>query len=150
MIKPTLKNSGVALKLQRSFTVPQIASFPMSPPGKNSGSTTNESVVNARLSPFMTNKAESPRHSEFHFQIPEKQSFINSLLRFPPLPWLNKICPLFIVCIYKSLTRSFCRNHTSAHRIIRGTYFPDSLQSVGSFSPSGFHHKYTFCFLGFR
>ena len=34
--------------MARSLTVPCTASEPMSPPGKNSGFTTNESVVNAR------------------------------------------------------------------------------------------------------
>ena len=47
MMKPALRNSGRAPPIARSFTVPCTASEPMSPPGKNSGCTTKESVVNA-------------------------------------------------------------------------------------------------------
>ena len=41
------RNSGRAPPTARSFTVPWTASRPMSPPGKKSGRTTNESVVKA-------------------------------------------------------------------------------------------------------
>jgi hypothetical protein len=44
-MKPDVKYKGRAPLIARSFTVPFIASLPMSPPGKNIGETTNESVV---------------------------------------------------------------------------------------------------------
>ena len=44
---PALSQSGSAPATARSLTVPLTASSPMSPPGKKSGLTTNESVVNA-------------------------------------------------------------------------------------------------------
>ena len=40
-----VRYSGVAPPTARSLTVPWTASLPMSPPGKKSGRTTNESVV---------------------------------------------------------------------------------------------------------
>ena len=52
MMNAALRNSGVAPPMARSFTVPWTASEPISPPGKNSGFTTNESVVKARRTPF--------------------------------------------------------------------------------------------------
>lgn len=51
-MKAMLRHSGCAPPIARSFTVPFTASEPMSPPGKNSGFTTNESVVKARREPF--------------------------------------------------------------------------------------------------
>ena len=47
MMKAAERNKGSAPLIARSFTVPLTASSPMLPPGKNSGVTTNESVVNA-------------------------------------------------------------------------------------------------------
>ena len=44
-IIPQDKYLGIAPETARSFTVPHTESFPMSPPGKNKGLTTNESVV---------------------------------------------------------------------------------------------------------
>ena len=46
-MNPADRNAGRAPHIARSFTVPLTARSPMSPPGKNSGETTNESVVNA-------------------------------------------------------------------------------------------------------
>ncbi len=51
-MKAAERNSGSAPPTARSFTVPQTASRPMSPPGKKSGRTTNESVVNATRGAF--------------------------------------------------------------------------------------------------
>ena len=51
-MKAADKNSGVAPPTARSLTVPCTASLPMSPPGKKSGRTTNESVVNAMRWPL--------------------------------------------------------------------------------------------------
>ncbi len=47
--KPADRRSGRAPAIARSFTVPFTASSPISPPGKKSGLTTYESVVNAEL-----------------------------------------------------------------------------------------------------
>ncbi len=52
-IKPALRYSGLAPHMARSLIVPFTARLPMSPPGKNSGRTTYESVVKARV-PFST------------------------------------------------------------------------------------------------
>ncbi len=52
MMKAALKNNGVAPPIAKSFTVPCTASEPMSPPGKNSGFTTKESVEMAKRWPF--------------------------------------------------------------------------------------------------
>ena len=46
-IMPQDRYLGIAPETARSFTVPHTESFPMSPPGKNKGLTTNESVVYA-------------------------------------------------------------------------------------------------------
>ncbi len=45
-------HSGLAPMTARSLTVPCTARCPIEPPGKRSGFTTNESVVNARRSPL--------------------------------------------------------------------------------------------------
>ena len=45
--------------MARSLTVPYTASLPMSPPGKNSGLTTNESVVKAIRWPLISSTALS-------------------------------------------------------------------------------------------
>jgi hypothetical protein len=47
IIKPKLKYRGTAPHIAKSLTVPLTASEPMSPPGKNNGETTKESVVKA-------------------------------------------------------------------------------------------------------
>ena len=48
-MKLALRNFGSAPETARSFTVPFTASSPIDPPGKNSGCTTNESVLIAML-----------------------------------------------------------------------------------------------------
>jgi hypothetical protein len=50
-MKPALSQRGRAPHMARSLTVPHTASRPMSPPGKKSGLTTWESVVNASRAP---------------------------------------------------------------------------------------------------
>ena len=47
-MKLALRNFGSAPETARSLTVPFTASSPIDPPGKNSGCTTNESVLSAR------------------------------------------------------------------------------------------------------
>ena len=47
-MKPAVRYFGVAPIIATSLTVPHTASLPMSPPGKNSGHTTCESVLMAR------------------------------------------------------------------------------------------------------
>ena len=52
IIKPTLSTFGSAPAMAKSLTVPLTANSPMFPPGKKTGCTTKESVLNAkRLSP---------------------------------------------------------------------------------------------------
>ncbi|MPN25756.1 hypothetical protein SDC9_173171 [bioreactor metagenome] len=50
IIKLKLIYFGIEKEVTRSFTVPEMQSLPISPPGKNSGFTTKESVVKAILS----------------------------------------------------------------------------------------------------
>ena len=49
---PPTATPGSAPCTARSFTVPCTARWPIEPPGKRSGCTTNESVLNARRSPL--------------------------------------------------------------------------------------------------
>src|SRR5664280_2625974 len=58
-MRPAESASGCAPHIARSFTVPCTASEPMSPPGKKSGLTTNESVENARRAPPTSKTAPS-------------------------------------------------------------------------------------------
>jgi hypothetical protein len=53
MIIASVRYIGLAPDTARSLTVPATATFPMSPLPKNSGSTTNESVVTA-MRPVVT------------------------------------------------------------------------------------------------
>ena len=55
-----LRYLGVPPHMARSFTVPQTASFPMSPPGKKRGLTTKLSVEKTR-GPEQSSTAPSPR-----------------------------------------------------------------------------------------
>jgi hypothetical protein len=59
-MKPAVMQSGSAPPTAGSLTVPFTANSPMSPPGKNSGETTYESVVTARVAPATSNGAWSP------------------------------------------------------------------------------------------
>ena len=63
-MKLALRNFGSAPETARSFTVPFTASSPIDPPGKNSGCTTNESVLSASRAPAASSTAASPRFSE--------------------------------------------------------------------------------------
>ena len=74
--------------MARSFTVPFTARVPMSPPGKNSGFTTKESVVKASLQPFTSTIAwSSNRFSTGFWKAGRKISRSISPLILPPLPW---------------------------------------------------------------
>ena len=56
MMNAAVRNSGRAPLIARSFTVPLTASRPMSPPGKNNGVTTKESVVSATRSSYIEHR----------------------------------------------------------------------------------------------
>ena len=87
MMNAALRNSGVAPPIAKSFTVPWTASEPISPPGKNSGFTTNESVVMASRWPLTFTIAWSSRRASTGFcNACRKTSRINSALSLPPLP----------------------------------------------------------------
>ena len=58
-MKAAERHTGTAPLMARSLTVPFTASSPMLPPGKNSGVTTKESVVNATREPFTSTTAWS-------------------------------------------------------------------------------------------
>src|SRR5215471_863076 len=84
----TLIHSGRAAPIARSLIVPCTARDPMSPPLKNSGFTTNESVVIASRIPFSETTAWSSMRSSTGFPSAGKNtSCNNSALSFPPLPW---------------------------------------------------------------
>ena len=51
MTNATESQRGTAPQTARSFAVPWTARWPIDPPGKRSGETTNESVLNASRSP---------------------------------------------------------------------------------------------------
>jgi hypothetical protein len=69
-----------------------MANFPISAPGKNRGSTTNESVVKARFSEDMVHNAESLSLLRISLsKARKKRSLIRRRLWVPPLPWLIKI-----------------------------------------------------------
>ena len=76
-MNPTLKKRGLAPHIARSLTVPHTAIFPMSPPGKNTGFTTKESVVKAIRPPGIPTTAESSARIRISFpRYLKKISFI--------------------------------------------------------------------------
>ena len=82
---------GRAAAVSRSFTVPATANRPMSPPGKNRGSTTKESVVKAsRWEPNRTVALSSPTRSGSPYRA-RKTSSMRAAISRPPAPWLKRI-----------------------------------------------------------
>src|SRR5207253_1009356 len=86
-MKAAAMNWGRAPPTARSLTLPVIASFPMSPPGKKIGLTTNESVVTASRPAANGRVAWSSRGPAG-----AKTSLISSCVRRPPLPGPSTIC----------------------------------------------------------
>ena len=82
--------SGVAPPTARSLIVPLIASSPMSPPGKKSGLTTNESVVTAMptlSTPGSASTAWSPSWSSTGLlRMSPNSAVVSVWLAFPPAP----------------------------------------------------------------
>ena len=86
IIKEQLKYFGTAPHIAMSFTVPQTESLPISPPGKNIGSTTKLSVEKASFSAPST-IAPSPKASSAGFDSAGTISFsIRRAVFLPPLP----------------------------------------------------------------
>ena len=82
-----LSARGDAPLMERSLMVPWTASFPISPPGKNSGVTTNESVVKAmRAAPASSTAWSSSRLSRGLSKAGRKISRMSWALSLPPLP----------------------------------------------------------------
>ena len=84
MMRARLRYFGSAPHMARSFTVPQTQSLPISPPGKNSGSTTKLSVEKASCPSSI---APSPR--AFSALLPSSGIIISSMsaaVFLPPLP----------------------------------------------------------------
>ncbi len=80
-------HSGRAPLTARSFTVPLTARSPMSPPGKNSGETTNESVVIAiRSLPTATTAPSSSGSSSGLRKASRKIASISVWVALPPAP----------------------------------------------------------------
>ena len=91
-MKPADRYSGRAPHIARSFTVPFTARSPMSPPGKNSGETTNESVVNARRAPFTAKTRRSSSGSSSGLRKASRNSAsISVWVAFPPAPCASVI-----------------------------------------------------------
>ncbi len=84
-MKEALSASGRAPAVARSFTVPQTASLPISPPGKKIGSTTKASVVNANSPGVRSRAASSPGGSPGP-KCARKTRSISSAMRWPPSP----------------------------------------------------------------
>src|SRR5450830_944080 len=92
-MKPALRYSGRAPHMARSFTVPLTASVPMSPPGKNSGRTTYESVVNASRLPPTSTRAPSCRAPRAGFANAGTNSrSISWCVSCPPPPCASMTC----------------------------------------------------------
>ena len=83
MMKPALKYSGRAPHMARSLTVPFTASVPMSPPGKNRGRMTYESVLNASRTPPIVQHAPSCRAFSRSLANTGKNTLSSSLLAQP-------------------------------------------------------------------
>jgi hypothetical protein len=89
------KYSGMAPPTTRSLTVPKTASRPMSPPGKNRGSTTNASVAKAKRSPCEASVERSTRAwsssgaKNSLSNAATKTSSISVLMALPPPPWAS-------------------------------------------------------------
>ncbi len=80
---------GTAPDMARSFTVPCTARWPIDPPGKRSGCTTNESVENASRSPDgRVSTAPSPRSSSCSLRNASTNTASTSAAEdLPPAPW---------------------------------------------------------------
>ncbi len=88
MMKAADSQSGLAPLIAKSLTVPFTASSPMFPPGKNSGVTTNESVVKAtRAEPTSNTAWSSIFRKRGLSKAGRNRSWINCALSLPPLPW---------------------------------------------------------------
>ncbi|MNH30089.1 hypothetical protein D3C79_903600 [compost metagenome] len=89
MIKLQLRYSGLAPIMARSFTVPAMASLPISPPAKKSGETVKLSVVKA-MGPVTGSRAASSPRSRISLPKWWKNSWLISwFISTPPPPWLN-------------------------------------------------------------
>ena len=103
----------------RSFIVPQMANFPMSPPGKKIGLTTYESVVRASFSEPISKIPESPSFPSMGLlNSLSRYSVIKSWLNLPPLPCASKILLFFMIFKIRR-ARPFARHHTGTHRRFR-------------------------------
>ncbi len=118
---------GVEPLTHKSFTVPQILSFPISPPLKNRGSTTKLSVVTAIFPLIISNIAESP--CSFNISLLKylrNTFFINLYVSSPPLPWANVITSIAPPNIK-------LQNNSNMHIIKLVTLFYVKLISYNSF-----------------
>ncbi len=88
MTNATESQRGTAPVTARSFTVPCTARWPIDPPGKRSGETTNESVLNASRSPDgRVSTAPSPSCSSCGFlNASKKTASTNAADDLPPAP----------------------------------------------------------------
>ena len=83
-MKLALRKRARAPHIARSFTVPLTANAPMSPPGKNSGRTTYESVVNASWPAPVSKTAPSCRAFEARAAERRHEQLLDELMHQPP------------------------------------------------------------------
>ena len=90
--KAAARNAVVAPAMARSLIVPQTASLPMSPPGKNRGLTTKESVVRAtRSAPMVTTALSCGAGASADEKARRKTDATRSCADRPPPPWASWI-----------------------------------------------------------
>src|SRR5512140_1666848 len=122
--------TAFAPQTARSFTVPQTARRPMSPPGKKGGVTTYPSVVKA-ISPSIRPRSPASKNGE-STGLSKYRAItfaIRSRVRLPPSPWESRI----LSCI-AGLRRSvfevggagaFAAYHARAVRLLRHARLPE-------------------------
>ena len=96
MMNPQVKYFGCAPIINKSFTVPQTQSLPMSPPLNTSGVTTNESVLQAMRPGISSTAASSILFSTSLLKCFPNISFMSWAEDLPPLPCAIVI---FITCL---------------------------------------------------
>src|SRR5664279_4513545 len=137
-----LRYSGRAPHMARSLTVPLMASGPISPPGKNNGLTTYESVVKASRAPAMFSVAPSWRSSSRSFlKLGSNKPSNNSCMRRPPPPCASCTRSESLSgvghCNGKFLTSAMCLA-PHVHQVIAAQ---PAITVISSASSLGRHHR---------
>src|SRR5659263_203056 len=129
-IRPHEIATAFAPQTERSFTVPQTASRPMSPPGKKGGVTTYPSVVKA-ISPSIRPRSPASKNGD-STGLSKYRAItfaIRSRVRLPPSPWERRILScigglrgsVFVIC----RAASFAADHARTVRLLRHARLPE-------------------------